>query len=458
MPFMSTEFRKWYRRIVSNYLESLIKKYIFPTRDVSTTDGMKIDAQDWMDIRKKGDRDFAFFDNDNFITMLIMSDPSKLPLSIFRIRAEGASSAFDTKFAGCIAKVFNQDLSWCAKLSGEHRSQAWVRLQQTQFTRAIACFLCKNPDAIENWLRAAENSMTLTYEGKSVHPTIVFYSNPKRLNRRLEKNYYKFPELVPVRELFEQKWIRSVVEGQRVALVGDLESTMLTGFMSPNALEPPSAQKEPLYAPHISLRFIQAALGLSGIAMVVSEQGELFVMQGRQVVFRKSQGRWQYINYAYIHQILSKTIPEETILHLLRSAIDLSFEHRGALFCVLDKARDLADMVPDHKKKTRANRILRKTLYGLNIKQWQYERQLITSAAATDGAVILSPDGKVLDVACMIGPCINRIQDLELKDPSTPGSRSSAAWRASLYGLSLKVSADGPIVGYRMGEQILQIG
>ena len=456
---MKASFRDWYNKNANSQLEAIIKNYIFPTRDVCI-----IDRRDFNNIlddhrtRKKSSGMLAFTTDDNCIVMLASVDPEAPPLAMFRVSAEEHPSVDDIKFAHCIAEVFSQDLKWCMHLPAEARNQGWVRLLQTQFSRAMACFLCNKPDVIEHWLRAAENCMNLTYEGKSIHPSIVFNTNPERLNRRLARNYCDFSEPVPVRELFEQKWIRSVVEGQRVALVGDLESKMLTGFMSPSALAPPDEQKEGLYAPHISLRFVQAALGMSGIAMIVSEQGELFVLKGREVVFRKAQGRWHYINYKHIHQILAASVPQDTVIHLLRSAIDLSFEHRGALLCIVDDGTNLVDMVPDHRKRGRANRILRKTLAGLNIKNWQYERQLIIAAAATDGAVILNPDGQVLDVACMIGPCIKRIRALHVKNPSTPGSRSGAAWKASLYGLSLKISTDGPIVGYRAGEQILQIG
>ena len=39
-----------------------------------------------------------------------------------------------------------------------------------------------------------------------------------------------------------------------------------------------------------------------------------------------------------------------------------------------------------------------------------------------------------------------------------PGARSTAAWNASVYGISIKISEDGPITVYRKGKRILQTG
>jgi DNA integrity scanning protein DisA with diadenylate cyclase activity len=38
------------------------------------------------------------------------------------------------------------------------------------------------------------------------------------------------------------------------------------------------------------------------------------------------------------------------------------------------------------------------------------------------------------------------------------GARSTAAWNASIYGIAIKVSEDGPISIFRQGKLIAQIG
>jgi len=79
----------------------------------------------------------------------------------------------------------------------------------------------------------------------------------------------------------------------------------------------------------------------------------------------------------------------------------LSFERTGALLCIPDRRDYLSALVSDHASADRANRILRESLRGLNITRWK-ERQVITAAATTDGSTIMSRQGKLLDIACMI--------------------------------------------------------
>ena len=39
-----------------------------------------------------------------------------------------------------------------------------------------------------------------------------------------------------------------------------------------------------------------------------------------------------------------------------------------------------------------------------------------------------------------------------------PGARTTAAWNASIFGVAIKISEDGPISIFERGEVILQLG
>ena len=47
---------------------------------------------------------------------------------------------------------------------------------------------------------------------------------------------------------------------------------------------------------------------------------------------------------------------------------------------------------------------------------------------------------------------------LGLREPSMPGARALAAWRASFRGVALNVSEDGPITVYERGATLGRIG
>jgi len=88
------------------------------------------------------------------------------------------------------------------------------------------------------------------------------------------------------------------------------------------------------------------------------------------------------------------------------------------------------------------------------------EKQIITSAAAIDGAVILDVNGRVLDSACMIGKANEeQMKKLGISEQIVfPGARTNAAWKASLFGIAIKISVDGQIIIFSEGKIVWEIG
>lgn len=196
------------------------------------------------------------------------------------------------------------------------------------------------------------------------------------------------------------------------------------------------------------------------ITRCCSARGNLFVVLGTGIVFQRSQGRWHYLNYMNAHRCLEAFLSPRVVTAVLRAALDLSFEGIGALFCIPTRRTSVDSMIKDHEAADRPNRALRESLRGLKITRWE-QRQVIAASAATDGAVVLTRSGSLLDIACMIvTPKPERIRKVTGSEaPQTfGGSRSTAAWNASMYGLSLKVSEDGPITIYRLGKEIYRLG
>ena len=73
--------------------------------------------------------------------------------------------------------------------------------------------------------------------------------------------------------------------------------------------------------------------------------------------------------------------------------------------------------------------------------------------------MILLNTGKVLDVACMISePNIDNLTTHnKQKLKKLFGARSTAAWNASISGIAIQVSEDGPITVYKHGDLMAQI-
>ena len=114
--------------------------------------------------------------------------------------------------------------------------------------------------------------------------------------------------------------------------------------------------------------------------------------------------------------------------------------------------------MPDHPRSDRANRALRMAVTNLNLKRNAHQ-PILLAAAAVDGAVVLSRNGRVLDAACMIAEpnpeALRQSGQTELA--RFPGARSTAAWNASLLGLSIKISEDGPVTVFKAGRLVGQM-
>ena len=299
--------------------------------------------------------------------------------------------------------------------------------------------------------------MALTYEGRNVRHCLVLARKATQLVQKLGNKFIPLPGGITIENaLLREKWIRTVVDGRRVALLGSMQSSSILGFISLAEVDRNDAALR--YAPHETLVPVQAVLAHSAhdVALVASPQGDLFILSGKGSVFQKSHGHWRVLDYNALHERLSSRFREDVVTGVLRAAIDLSFERTGALFCLLDSREELTDLIPDHGHPLAANSHLRRSLRGQNIAVWA-QRQVITAAAATDGAVVLAPDGSVVDIACMVASP-RQIADLGLREPSMAGARALAAWRASFRGVALNVSEDGPITVYERGATIGRIG
>ncbi|MBM7117765.1 hypothetical protein [Archangium primigenium] len=361
----------------------------------------------------------------------------------------------DSHFARAFCRVFNDDLNHVS--DALHLNEHWASLEQTRLRRAVARFLNYRPRQMSNWIRAVEDSMALTYEGRAVRHCLIVARKAPKLVQKLQNKFIPLPSGISIENaLLREKWIRTVVDGRRVALLGSMHSGSIIGFISLAEVDRNDAALR--YAPHETLVPVQAVLGHSAhdVALVASPQNDLFILSGKGSVFQKSHGHWRVLDYEALHERLSVRFREDVVIGVLRAAIDLSFERTGALFCLLDSREDLTDFIPDHGHALAANSHLRRSLRGQNISVWA-QRQVITAAAATDGAVVLDKDGSVLDIACMISSP-KEIARLGLREPSMPGARALAAWRASFRGVALNVSEDGPITVYERGATIGRIG
>lgn len=391
------------------------------------------------------------------LVIFLYPGEESLPISAFSLKPSVKLSEEDLHFARSFSKVFNQDLSLCGDTN--KTDEIWSALRITQFLRAISRFTHFKSLFVSRWIQIMEHSMFLTYEGKSVEHVILLPYSFEQTLKKLKNSYIKLKKSLTIDEaLLNEKWIRAVVDGRRVALLATKKSRgTINGFIS---LPDIKGKKSSLtYVPHESLESLQAVLEKNDMAFIAASSGDILILLGNGIVFNKTQGKWRYLNYNHFHQLLVEYVDEKVTNSIISSVLNLSFERRGALVVIPRSKSNLKLMVSDHAKEYQANAFLRKSLKGLNITN-HAENQIITAATAIDGALILDSTGNVLDVACMIGKaneeqmkklCIENAKIFE-------GARTNAAWNASLFGISIKISADGQIIVFSEGKTVWEIG
>jgi DNA integrity scanning protein DisA with diadenylate cyclase activity len=379
----------------------------------------------------------------------------------YGIRVE-VSSAHDLKselhFVCCFVRLFNEDLVRCSTMEDR---DAWDALCETRFPRAIADMSPFDRRGAFDWIQAMEQSMSLTYEGRSVRHSVLCVHDSNLIMRRIGRYVARLDSPLTMKSaLLDEKWVRAVVDGDRVILLSDAAGKIV-GLVSFSSMVRDGRARgaESLYAPHTSLSPLQHMMRKNDMAFIVSEHGDLYVQFWDGIVFKKSQARWRYQNYMSVHRCMCGFLEENVVLSVLRAVLDLSFEREGALIFIRPK-RNLHGWEPiaDFHDQSRANGVLRNALRGMRITKWA-DRQVITSAASTDGATVLDEDGRVVDVACMIAPPpedVLRAHGFE-QHKSFDGARAKAAWHASFAGTAIKVSEDGPITIWQKGKCIAQI-
>lgn len=360
----------------------------------------------------------------------------------------------DLKFCADYMRVFNSDITTAPHIP--ETNELWIALQQTRFARSIGRFSPFSTENFMNWLRVVESAGSLRYEGHPFSACILMTKQMQWIENSNSVRFSKFPTNMRFQHaILQEKWIRAILRDPGVGLVGLSLAGAIVGAVTFQGLL--GAGKA--FAPHENLIPISSAIVPGTMAFVSAAQGDLYVLFPSGATFVKTQGRWRYLNYAALTEFVAQLLPKAIAPHVVRIILDLSFERRGGLIAILENKVEINKVVPDHSVHNRVNRSLRSFAAKLKITD-ESHRRLVRSGAAIDGAIVLSKNGDVLDLACMIG-------EPEKSDYSAvgkvslerfAGARSTAAWNASIYGVAIKISEDGPITIFRKGDLVLQFG
>jgi hypothetical protein len=357
----------------------------------------------------------------------------------------------DIRFVQILCRVFNEDLRTAPDVRTQQ--ELWEVLAASRFARAIGRFSAFSTLPFMRWLRTIESASHLRYEGSGFSASI-FMTKQREWIAGAVRTFVPFSNPLDFEEaLLREKWIRSLAGDLDLGLVGLGHAGSIIG-----AITIPRRRAQTVTPPTSALSGAVSLVRPGTMAFICAANGDVYVVLPNGGTFLRTQGQWQYLNYSSFSRLLEQHLPKTTVRALIPMLLDLSFQRKGALLCFVDDDEAIPQIVPDHHIRTRTNSALRQAVKNLNLKK-ATQQPILLSAAGIDGAMIFSRDGCVLDSACLVGDpgktALARSGNEQLI--RLPGARSTAAWNASIFGLSVKVSEDGPVTVYKAGRLIGQM-
>ena len=257
------------------------------------------------------------------------------------------------------------------------------------------------------------------------------------------------------------------------------------GFVS-NYLYASKVSDNSLFAPYKHLQLAMLSTG-SKIGICLSEQGDVLVFKNKSLLFAKKAGVWVCFSHDEIVSKLSEHAGEfeEVRRAIYISALDTSFNRCGG--CIvhvnsgdsvnvlkhIDEAdvlyKDCYDYIQQEKinqsffagidettteipdfdtflleEKCSKTATLKKLIADKKFQD--LDRKFRQELIAIDGATVIDYDGRILAVGAII----------KIEAGSTGGGRLAAAKTLSNYGISIKISNDGSMQGFKMDRNKLR--
>jgi hypothetical protein len=185
------------------------------------------------------------------------------------------------------------------------------------------------------------------------------------------------------------------------------------------------------------------------VAIVLNRSGEVLVFKEKKLRFAKRRGAWRY----YAHESVVKRLGvgnAQLRRAVYESCLDVSFARAGGCVAVLTtKGHSKVAKFLDNKDMIAIPQRPRTKLLGFTVKRpfQELDRRHRQELLSMDGATVLKRTGEVVTAGSIV----------RVPSGSTGGGRTAAAHQLSKLGLAIKISADGPITGFRNRKQIFSL-
>jgi hypothetical protein len=183
------------------------------------------------------------------------------------------------------------------------------------------------------------------------------------------------------------------------------------------------------------------------VALCLNRGGEILVFRDKKMLFARRSGRWSFLTHEPVLTQMGTPKDIDVRRAIYETCLDASFAHTGACVGVVSSSYlgELSQIVVNKDDKVQSNKSVKARAVKRAIGRSQFQeldRRLRQELVAIDGATIISHTGDLLAVGAI----------LKIPGGSASGGRLAAAKALSKLGLGIKVSQDGGISGYRLGD------
>jgi hypothetical protein len=206
------------------------------------------------------------------------------------------------------------------------------------------------------------------------------------------------------------------------------------------------------YAPHRFIAMANWCDTTNRVALALNRNGEILLFKDRKLQFAKRRGSWQLYSHEPALSRFGRGLRRRLKEAIYETCLDVSFARTGG--CIAVVRRDCAARVSEYvnrrdvvdEAQSTKSTLLAKAIRGRPFPA--IDRRLRTDLVSMDGATIIDHQGKVLAAGAIV------------KVPSGSsggGGRRAAARQLSKLGLGIKISSDGPVVGFRRKQIVFTL-
>lgn len=387
------------------------------------------------------------------------------PEAHYRVSFYRASCEF-TKFEEAFVNQLIKGLHFLTVTMkiGTHDSHYRAAFVGSAFEIAVARYLRNGQEQfwkLQSLIQHLKHFSFARYEGQACTIGFLWVNSADEIFERLEGNYHfeKFDKKIEVDSgFFESILAYRYLDGIRSVYIVDSQLKIL-GI---------AELKEGPYS-NVDLKnhtpFYPLIQGVKSKAfyLFVTKKSEIDILATTGNMLRWRKGRWTQLNYGIFKKLIGDFFSEPEDLDLLvKLVISLSASNQGAILLLSDdkalkKSETYYKKIDEGSEIGTALRIYRlnKSIKLLN------SRGILTSILSTDGLTVINSKGKITEASALIRldglSSLREEDDGKAKIIDRGGGRSAAAKKASRYGLTIKVSVDGPIQIFSEEKLVLEI-